>query len=167
MVLRYLAAFGPATVPDIRAWSGVPGLREVVERLRRRLRTFRDERGDELFDLPEAPRPDPDTPAPPRFLPYYDNVALSHADRARIIAEGRGGQLFTSEGLLVGTVLIDGFVGGRWRIVRDRGKAILTIEPFERLRRQDRAPLAEEGARLLAFAVPDARTHDVRLARRG
>jgi len=165
MVLRYLAAFGPATVADVRAWSGVPGLREVVERLRRRLRTFRNERGDELFDLPGAPRPDPDTPAPPRFLPYYENALLSYADRTRFLGHGPRVQAHASDGLLVGTVLVDGFVNARWKIVRDDGKATLTIEPFAKLGRADQAALAEEGARLLAFAVADAHARDVRFAR--
>ena len=156
MVMRYLAAFGPAAVADIRAWSGVPGLREVTERLRPRLRTFRDERGDELFDLPDAPRPGPDTPAPPRFLPFYDNIALGHADRSRIIADGLGARLYTSEGLLMGTVLLDGFIGGRWKVVRERGRATLFVEPFARLRKADRAALAEEGARLVAFAAAES-----------
>ena len=89
---------------------------------------------------------------------------LSHADRSRIIPDGCGAQLFPSEGLLVGTVLIDGFVGARWKIMRDRGQATLLVEPFERLRRQDRAALQEEGVRLLAFAAADASTHDVRLS---
>jgi hypothetical protein len=156
LVLRYLAAFGPATVADIRAWSGLPGLREVVERLRRRLRVFRSDRGDELFDRPDAPRPHPGTPAPPRFLPFYDNIALGHADRRRIVPDGIGSRVYTNEGLLVGTVLLDGFIGGRWKVVRERGRATLFVEPFARLRPADRAALAGEGARLVAFAAAES-----------
>jgi Winged helix DNA-binding domain len=163
LVRRYLAAFGPATVADMRVWSGLPSLREVVERLRRRLRTFRDERGAELFDLPGAPRPDVDTPAPPRFLPFYDNVMLSHADRSRIAPAGSGGRLFTSEGLFVGPLLIDGFIGGRWGIATGGARATLGIDLLARPRRSDRAALEDEGARLLALAAPDARTREVRI----
>jgi hypothetical protein len=166
LVMRYLAAFGPATVADIRVWSGVPGLREVVERLRRRLRTFRNERDDELFDLPGAPRPDPATEVPPRFLPYYDNAVLGHADRSRVIGDGRGAQLYPSEGLLVGTVLLDGFIEGRWRITRPRGKVTLIVEPFARLRRTDRGALAEEGARLVAFAAESGERTSVEISSR-
>jgi hypothetical protein len=162
MIMRYLAAFGPATARDMQAWSGVTRLREVAERLRPRLRTFRNEHGLELFDLPDAPRPAPDTPAPPRFLPFYENALLSYADRSRFIPHGPRGQVFTSEGMLVGTVLIDGFLGARWKISRDRGQATLLIEPFQRLRKQDRDALAGEGARLVAFAAADAQTRDVR-----
>lgn len=171
LVLRYLEAFGPATVADIRSWSGLPGLRDVVDRLRRRLRTFRTVDGDELFDLPDAPRPDRSSPAPPRFLPYYDNVLLGHADRSRVIPTGPPRmRWFTGEGLLVGTVLIDGFVNGRWKIVREgdpkgsrHDRATLIVEHFVRLRKQDRVALTAEGRRLLTFAAADARSHDLRL----
>jgi hypothetical protein len=150
-VLRYLGAFGPATVADIRIWSWLPGLREVVERLRPRLVTFRDEIGRELFDLPDAPRPDADTPAPPRFLPEYDNLLLSHDDRSRVIPELAIGRLTG----WVGSFLVDGHVRGQWRI--DHGKvATIIIEPFEALADQETDELASEAARLLEFMAPIA-----------
>ncbi len=155
-VIRYLAAFGPATVADVRTWSGLAGLGDVIERLRTRLRTFRDEQGRELLDLPDAPLPDPDTPAPPRFLPEYDNVLLSHADRARIVPGGRQPPLFAGDGGVRGSVLVDGFVAGTWRIERNEDGAMLRIKPFERTSRADGAAVIEEGERLLGFAVPDA-----------
>jgi hypothetical protein len=160
MVLRYLGAFGPATVRDMQAWSGLTRLGEVAERLRPLLCTFRNEQGLELFDLPDASRPDPDVPAPPRFLPVFDNVLLAHADRSRIVSEDDRSQLFGSSGLLLGTVLLDGFVGGKWKISRCEDSATLTVESSAPLRKPDRTALAEEGTRLLAFAV-DAHTHTV------
>ena len=156
LVLRYLAAFGPASVMDIQAWSGLTRLREVVDRLRPRLETFHDDRGRELFDLPDAPRPDPDTPAPARFLPEYDNVLIGHADRSRIIPTGRRIPLPPGNGAIMGTVLLDGMFGGTWRIFSDRdGDAVsLVIDPFAATADPERAELLEEGARLLAFAAP-------------
>jgi hypothetical protein len=151
LVLRYLAAFGPATVQDVRAWSGLTGLDATVDRLRPRLVTFRDERGKELFDLPDAPRPEPETPAPPRFLPEYDNVLIGHADRSRIIPAGRAIPLLPGNGAKTGTVLLDGMFGGTWRVTQEDGEASLTIEPFEPVARSVRIGLEEEGHRLLAF----------------
>jgi len=143
LVERYLAAFGPASVKDVQTWSYVQGLAPVLERMRPHLRTFRDDKGRELFDLPDAPLPDPDTPAPPRFVPEYDNVALSHADRARIVPPDVGRKLFTRGG-----VLLDGFVAGAWRI--QKGK--LRVERFRRWTRAEVAGAQAEGERLLEFA---------------
>jgi hypothetical protein len=141
LILRYLAAFGPATVKDVQTWSGLTRLREVIERLRPRLVTFRDEHGAELFDLPDAPRPDPDTPAPPRFLYDYDNLLLSHADRSRVITDGYHEQSFASDGPMPSIVLLDGFTNGTWKITRHRGTATLTIRPFKRLLDEDATAL--------------------------
>jgi Winged helix DNA-binding domain len=164
VVLRYLAAFGPATVADVATWSRLTGLREVLDRLRPRLRTFRDERGRELVDLPDAPRPDPDTPAPPRFLPEFDNVLLSHSDRSRFVSEEQRARLSRVVGRVRGSVLHDGFLCGTWRIDRapSKGAATLVISHLEALTKRGTARLAAEGRRLLRFVAADADGHDVR-----
>jgi hypothetical protein len=161
VILRYLAAFGPATIGDIRTWSRLAGLRAVIERLRPRLITFRDERGRELFDLPDAPRPDPETPAPPRFLPEYDNIVLSHDDRDRIIPANRGLSMPAGRGGELGSLLVDGFLGGMWRITRERGRATLVIETDASWSAAERLAVAEEGERLLMFMAADSQDHDV------
>ena len=162
LVLRYLAAFGPATVMDVQAWSGLTRLREVAERLRPRLCTFRDPDGRELLDLPDAPRPDPDTPAPPRFLPEYDNVVLGHADRSRIAAGVA--ERWPGDGLHWSPLLMDGFVAGVWRLKQDRGSTELVIEPFDLL--PNPAAVEEEAARLLQFLVPDGVRGTIKLPAR-
>ena len=162
LILRYLAAFGPATVSDARTWSGLSGLAEVFGRLRPRLRSFRDENGRELFDVPAGPLPDPETPAPPRFLPVYDNLVLSHADRTRIVRAGDRKRTGYMEGVNSGSVLIDGFVGATWTVRRGPSVATLRIKPLDRLSKRERAAVEDEGARLLTFVAAQAKSRDVR-----
>jgi hypothetical protein len=152
VVLRYLAAFGPASVMDVQAWSGLTKLREVVERLRPKLITFKDEHGRELFDLPDALRPDPETPAPPRFLPEYDNVLLGHADRTRVNDLKRRIPLPPGNGAMMGNLLVDGFYRGMWRITEQT----LTVSPFTKLSKQDASDVQEEGMELVAFVTGKA-----------
>ncbi|HEY6294795.1 MAG TPA: winged helix DNA-binding domain-containing protein [Streptosporangiaceae bacterium] len=162
LVLRYLAAFGPASVPDIQAWSGLTRLREVTEGLGDRLRPFTGPDGADLLDLPGAPRPDGEsTPAPPRFLPEYDNLLLSFADRSRVIPDHRVVPLPPGNGASAGTLLVDGFWRADWKITRGRDLAVLDIRPFTRLGGSQDA-IAAEGRALLEFAAPAA-SYDVRL----
>ncbi|MDQ0987876.1 winged helix DNA-binding domain-containing protein [Streptomyces sp. V2I9] len=159
-VLRYLGAFGPASVKDFQSWAGITRTKEVFERLRPRLTTFRDGVGTELFDLPDAPRPDPDTPAPPRFLPEFDNVLLGHADRTRVIPavnkgrNGVGNQTY-------GSVLVDGFLDALWRVRQEKDTAILTVQPLRNPTRAETAAITEEAARMLTV-MTDAPDHDIR-----
>ncbi|MFI6685560.1 winged helix DNA-binding domain-containing protein [Streptomyces sp. NPDC050485] len=160
-VLRYLGAFGPASVKDMQTWSGLTRLGAAFERLRPELAVFQDENGVELFDLPDAARPDENVPAPPRFLPEFDNLLLSHADRTRVIpAEYRGRNSDGNQAHR--TLLLDGFLAGIWRIEEPKGgAAVLTVQPFGELGRARRAEVAEEGARLLAD-MTSATSYDVR-----
>jgi hypothetical protein len=152
LLLRYLAAFGPATLADAGAWSGLTGWKAVAERLRPQLRVFTGEDGQELFDLPRAPRPDADTPAPPRLVAEWDNLLLSHADRSRVLSEAHRARVFTVNGIVRGTVLLDGFVAGVWKIERAKNTATVVLEPFTRWSKADRIGVEQEGLDLLAFA---------------
>ena len=169
VVLRYLAAFGPSTVADVSTWCRLTGLREVVDRLRPRLVSVHDERGRELFDVPDAPRPEADTAAPVRFLPEYDNVLLSHADRTRFadtqfadtrFADTKGvdvGRLYAGPGLGRGSVLHDGLVRATWRLERDKaaGRVTMAITHLPMPKRAVTS-IEAEGRRLLRFLVADA-----------
>jgi winged helix DNA-binding protein len=157
VVLRYLAAFGPASVADVTTWCRLTGMRPVLERLRPQLLTFRDERGRELFDLPDAPRPSEMTPAPVRFLPEYDNVVLSHDDRGRFFDQADRTALAQGWSIGWGSVLHDGLVGGVWRLEPDG----LIVRHVERLPKRVLAAIAAEGRRLARFLEADRR--DVRL----
>ena len=149
--LVYLVVFGPATLLDAQTWSGLTRLGETFERLRPELVAVRDEHGHELFDLPEAPRPDAETPAPPRFLPEYDNALVSHRDRRRIIDPAHREAVFTK-----GTLLVDGFVRGTWKLTSHARAPRLEIAVFRRLAQRELAAVEAEGSRLAAFAAPDA-----------
>ncbi|WP_437737460.1 winged helix DNA-binding domain-containing protein [Sorangium sp. So ce1335] len=168
LVLRYLASFGPATAADVQTWSGLTRIKDVLQSLRERLCTFRDERGRELFDLPDAPRPPADTAAPARFLPDYDNLLLGHDDRTRVIADEHRGRIVLSANLrILPTFLVDGFVAGTWTTERKKASATLVIAPFAALSREARAQLAEEGEALLRFVEEDAGVFDVRFEKAG
>lgn len=155
-VLRYLAAFGPASVKDMQTWAGLTRLRDAFERLRPQLVTFRDENGVELFDLPDAPRPTADTPAPPRFLPEFDNLLLSHADRTRVIPPEYWGRSWVGN-MAYSTLLVDGFLAGVWKLEEDA----LVVEPFGRLSKAQRDEVTAEGVRMLAVMHPGS-SYDIR-----
>jgi len=166
LVLRYLAAYGPATVADIQTWSGLTRLREVTERLGGRLRPLAGPDGAPLLDLADASAtPDPDTPAPPRFLPEYDNLLLSYAERSRVIPHSRPVPLPPGNGASGGTLLVDGCWRADWKIIKDQG--VLEVRPFVPLSAADRDAVAAEGQRLLGFVSPADTARDVRFVRDG
>lgn len=164
MVARCLAALGPMTAKDVQVWSGLTRLAPVLERLRPRLVTFRDEEGHELFDLPDAPRPDAETPAPVRFVADFDNITLSHDDRTRVITRAWQKWRLAQGNKLWGSVLADGFVRGAWRIERTKDTATLLVtsgpEPSDAAA-SHRDEIEAEGRRLLAFAAQDRDKHDI------
>jgi Winged helix DNA-binding domain len=156
LIGRYLAAFGPSTAADIQAWCGVTRLRAAIDGMRPSTRSFQDEDGNEMLDVPGAPLADPDAPAPPRLLAPFDNVLLAHSDRRRIIAPEHRGAVYRDR--LMRAVLVDGFVAGTWRL-EDH---VIQIRPLGRLRKSDRAAVTEEAQRLLAFLTGDAPRGNVR-----
>jgi hypothetical protein len=169
MILRYLAVFGPASVMDIQAWCWLTKLGVVVERLRPRLRTFRDESGRELFDVPDGPLPDPETLAPVRFLPTYDNIYLSHKDRSRVLPDMTDWLVSADQFdtiFAAGSFSLDGFLGGGWKVERDKraDHATIVLMPARRLSTGEEAEVAEEATALLAFLASEVASRDVRCA---
>ena len=160
MVRRYLGAFGPASVRDVQTWSGLTRLSEVVDRLRPDLVTFRDEAGVELVDLPEAPRPEEETPAPVRLLYDFDNLLLSHADRTRVVTEEYQRMGFAPDGTMPRLVLVDGFTAGTWVTTTDRRSTTLTVTAFRRISKKDAQAIEAEASALLCFLAP-THAHDV------
>lgn len=161
LILRYLAAFGPASVQDIQKWSGLTRLQSTIAALRPELLTFRDEQGRELFDLPHAPRPSADTPAPVRFLSAFDNLLLAYNEQGRILADEYYSFVFSNNGLLAATFLVDGFVRGMWKIERQSTITTLLIHPFEPLPPQIQSELRQEGERLMRFALDAAQPFEI------
>jgi Winged helix DNA-binding domain len=150
IVAAYLRAYGPASAQDFGQWAGIPRLAPIKEALGRlSLRTFRDEAGKLLYDLPRAPLPDPETPAAPRLVPRFDNLVLAHADRSRILGDVQPSRIVTKNGLVHATIVVDGFVAGTWQI--ESGRVVL--EPWSKLDGAARRALKEEAGRLEAFAA--------------
>jgi hypothetical protein len=162
LVRRYLQAFGPASVQDAQTWSGLTRLGEVFDRLRPKLRAYADEQGRELFDLPDAPRPEADAPAPVRFLYDFDNLLLSHADRTRVLDPALRKLLQPRMNLVLGPVLLDGFVGAAWRAEVAKKTATLHVTSPKPLPKKLAAEVTAEGLRLLDFLAPAAERKDVR-----
>ncbi len=151
LVRRYLSAFGPASPADMQVWSGLKGLKEVFAAIEDELEVI----DDGLYDLPGAPRPDGDTPAPVRFLPAFDNMLLAHKDRTRIIDDEHRPRVVTKNLRIHPTFLVDGFAAGMWSIKATKKKATLALEPFGKLTKGVQKELREEGERLARFAEPD------------
>ncbi|HKQ75003.1 MAG TPA: winged helix DNA-binding domain-containing protein [Blastocatellia bacterium] len=161
LVLRYLAAFGPASVTDAQTWLGLK-LKEMFEKLKPELQTYRGEGRIELFDLPGVQIPAEDITAPVRFLPEYDNLLLSHSNRTRVIANEYRSKVYLPGLRVAATILVDGFVRGAWKIEKTKTAATLVIEPFDKLTKKDRAALIEEGERLVRFVEAKAKSFEVR-----
>src|SRR4051794_13672905 len=151
---RYLAAFGPASAADVQTWSGLKGIAGVLASMTD-LEQFSVGRRT-LFDLPDAPRPDPDVPAPVRFLPEFDNLVLAHEDRTRLLDDEHRPLVVTKNLRVRATFLVDGRVAGLWKVARSGKRAVLTLEPFGRLRKAATKELGTEAEALLRFVEPDA-----------
>ncbi len=153
---RFLAAFGPAGLMDFQTWTGMTGLKAKLAPSLKDLREYRDENGKPLYDLPKMILEAPDAPAPIRFLPEYDNILIAHKDRGRILPEAYRKKVFVSAGRVLGSVLIDGFVGGIWKSQRDKSSATLHVSLFQAIGDDELAAIEAEGLALLRFIEDDA-----------
>jgi hypothetical protein len=162
LVMRYLAAFGPASVTDAQTWLGLK-LKDTFEKLKPKLKVYKDQGRRELFDLADVELPPEDKPAPVRFLPEFDNLLLSHSNRTRMVADEHRKRVYLPGLRVAATFLVDGFVRGAWKIEKGKNAALI-IEPFEKLTKRDRADLIEEGEGLIRFVEPAAKTFEVRFA---
>ena len=158
---RYLAAFGPASVMDFQTWCGITSLKSKLAPALKSLVAYRGEDGAQLFDLPDMELADPDMPAPIRFLPEYDNILIAHKSRERALPEAHRKKVFASAGRVLGSVLIDGFVGAIWKTRRDKASAVMTVTLFENIDSDKRDGIADEGMRLLRFIDEDASEHSI------
>ena len=157
LVRRYLAAYGPATAADMQTWSGLKQLGPVFDDLAGELEIV----GDGLYDLPDAPRPGGDAPAPVRFLPPFDQLLLAHADRSRVIADEHRPRVITKNLRIPATFTSDGWVAGIWTVDAKKKVTTLRLEPFGKLTKKAQKEIAAEGEGLLRFAEPEAGAYDV------
>jgi hypothetical protein len=166
LVRRCLGAFGPVTLADIAKFAGQapPRVRPALERMAPKLRTFADEEGRVLYDLPRGTRPGAGIDAPVRFLPRYDELLIAYQHRDRVIAPAHRRAIYTKNGIIEAVFLVDGFAAGTWGVVRTKGEGILNVAPFGRLESRDRVALEAEGDALLQFLAPDATIAGVRFA---
>ncbi len=164
LVLRYLSAFGPATIADVQTWSflKLADLKVIFESLRPELIVYRDEKKKELFDVQDAPIPDADMPAPIRFLPEFDNLLLSHKVRTRVIADEHRKKVYLPALRVAATILVDGFIGGVWKVEKAKGIATLLIEPLVSLTKPQREEIAAEAEQLVRFVEADAKSYVIK-----
>lgn len=166
IVLRYLAAFGPASVADFQRWSSLTRTKPVFDDLRDQLVSYRDESGRELFDLVDVELPDPDMVIAPMFIGPFDNLLLGHADKTRILSKEHERRIFGRNAVIRGSYLLDGRVAGAWKVDRTgKGPTRLRIEEFTPTTRRQRDELADRGEQLLSFAAGDADDHEVEFRR--
>ncbi|QIS15969.1 winged helix DNA-binding domain-containing protein [Nocardia arthritidis] len=154
LIVRYLRAFGPASTMDMQTWSKLPGMKGAVTELGDRLRTYTDERGRTLYDVADGELADPELPAPARLLGWYDNAVLSHQDRSRIVPDG-GPPTLRAFANMVSPILVDGYLGGFYKIFPQNGIARLRVVPSRKWTRGESAEVEAEAHALLAFLESD------------